>query len=240
MSMAEDSNGNLFVGVYTTGSYAANARIYKSTDGGSSWTSVYYDSAARHVHCVTVDPANNYVYASIGDVRVWNGITGSNWDLEYVIRSNDDGNSGTWTKILQGTANVGDAQMIAIHIVDTVGAGGVLAPSARLFATDYNNGQIYRTTDDTNFNLVLDTGAQSYGFWVRTNSLNGVIYASFVGGDGSPRTAGIWTSNDNGVSWTKYMDFPVNQPNQGSTTASNFQDGVLYFNVILQMHSRTP
>ena len=232
MSMAEDSNGNLFVGVYTTGSYAANARIYKSTDGGSSWTSVYYDSAARHVHCVTVDPANNYVYASIGDVRVWNGITGSNWDIEYVVRSNDDGNSGTWTKILQGTANAGDAQMIAIHIVDTVGAGGVLTPSARLFATDYNNGQIYRTTDDTNFNLVLDTGAQSYGFWVRTNSLNGVIYASFVGGDGSPRTAGIWTSTDDGLHWSKYMDFPVNQPNQGSTTASNFHQGVLYFNVM--------
>jgi hypothetical protein len=173
------------------------------------------------------------VYASIGDVRVWNGITGSNWDIEYVIRSNVDGNSGTWTKILQGTANAGDAQMIAIHIVDTVGAGGVLMPSARLFATDYNNGQIYRTTDDTNFNLVLDTRAQSYGFWVRTNSLNGEIFASFVGGDGSPRTADIWTSNDKGVSWTKYITFPIDQPGQGSTTASNFHNGVLYFNVIL-------
>ena len=69
-SMAEDSNGNLFAGIYTTGSYTANATICKSTDGGASWSIVYYDSTARHIHCVAVDLANNYVYASVGDVRV--------------------------------------------------------------------------------------------------------------------------------------------------------------------------
>jgi photosystem II stability/assembly factor-like uncharacterized protein len=43
--------------------------LWRSIDGGAHWVTVYYDSNARHIHCITVDPANNYVYASIGDVR---------------------------------------------------------------------------------------------------------------------------------------------------------------------------
>lgn len=45
LSMTEDSSGNLFAGVYTTAFYGntADARIYKSTDNGTTWASVYYD-----------------------------------------------------------------------------------------------------------------------------------------------------------------------------------------------------
>ena len=235
MTMVEDSNGKLFVGVYTVGYYAANAAIYRSSDSGTTWNRVYYDSNARHIHCVAVDPANNYVYASVGDVRVgyFDGTQWTSWPNSYVIRSTSDGNAGTWTRLLQGTAGTGDPQIVAISVIDKENEDGTLSPSARLFGTDYDNGLIYRTTDDATFRVVLDTGAQSYGFWFRINNLNGVIYASFLGGDSSTRTAGIWTSSDNGVSWTKYMSFPVDQPNQGSMTASNFHDGTLYFSVVI-------
>jgi hypothetical protein len=230
MAMAEDSNGNLFAGIYTTGSYTANATICKSTDGGASWSIVYYDSTARHIHCVAVDLANNYVYASVGDVRVWNGLTGKNWDIDYVIQSTADGNSNTWTKILQGTSTSGDSQMLAISIVDTVGANGQLIPAVRLFGTDYDNGQIYRTTDDVHFSRVLDTGAQSYCFWIRRNDLNGYIYASFVGGDNpSQWVAGIWVSTNNGLSWSVYKTFPIHHAYYGSTAASNFVGGTMYY-----------
>ena len=111
------------------------------------------------------------------------GTPGQSWITDYVIRSTADGNNGTWTKIMQGTATAGDPQMLAINIVDATAANGTLIPLARLFGTDYDNGQIYRTTDDSVFNRVLDTGAQSYAFWIRRNDLNGYIYASFVGGD---------------------------------------------------------
>ena len=79
--MTEDTNGNLFAGVYTTGS-ASNARIYRSTDGGANWVSVYYDSSARHVHCVAVDESTNYIYASIGDLI-------GPWNIDYIVRSTD-------------------------------------------------------------------------------------------------------------------------------------------------------
>ena len=127
--LAEDSNGNLFFGVYTVGSYAANASICRSTDGGAHWTTVYYDSSGRHVHCVAVDPANNYVYASVGDVNVWNGLTGQNFNTEYVIRSTQDGNSGTFTKIFNGAP-----EMLGIDTIDATLSDGTLVPVARILA----------------------------------------------------------------------------------------------------------
>ncbi|MGD0405359.1 MAG: hypothetical protein ABSB10_01720 [Candidatus Bathyarchaeia archaeon] len=209
LSMDEDSNGNLFAGIYTTGS-TGNASICKSTDGGDHWQTVYYDSAARHVHDVTVDKSNNYIYASIGDLRV------SPWNITYVIRSTDDGNN--WTQILAGIP-----QIIAIEAI----------PGARLLATDLDNGIIYRTTDDVSYNGVLDTGAQSYGFWFSANNLNGNIYASFIGGESTNRNAGIYISNDSGLTWNVYKIFNIHNAYFGSTCGSNFFQGTMYYSVLL-------
>jgi hypothetical protein len=77
---------------------------------------------------------------------------------------------------------------------------------------------------------VLDTGAQSYAYWIRTNNLNGYVYASFAGGDNpSVWTAGIWLSTDSGATWRVYRSFPIHNPYFGSISASNFQDGTLYY-----------
>lgn len=218
-SMTEDNLGNLYAGIYTTGSNG-NATILRSVDGGAHWSILYYDSAARHVHCIAVDKANNNVYATLGDYRV-NPL----WQGYVVVRISDSGN---WQKILY------IPQMIYIDIVDSTNTDGRLVPTARLFATDYDNGQIYRTTDDVNFNVVLDTGAQCYGYWMQTNDFNGRIYASFVGGENpSTWTAGIWVSNDNGLGWSLYRSFPIHHPYYGSPAASNFRNGILYYSLIL-------
>ena len=209
LSMDEDSNGNLFAGIYTTGS-TGNASICKSTDGGDHWQTVYYDSTARHVHDVTVDKSNNYIYASIGDLRVFP------WNITYVIRSTDDGNN--WTQILAGIP-----QILAIEAI----------PGARLLATDLDNGIIYRTTDDVSYNGVLDTGAQSYGFWFSANNLNGNIYASFIGGESTDRNAGIYISNDSGLTWNVYKIFDIHNAYFGSTCGSNFFQGTMYYSVLL-------
>ena len=221
-SIAEDSNGNLFAGIYTTGTIG-NASICKSVDGGANWSTVYYDSGARHVHYVTVDKSNNYVYAAIGDVRV-----NPSWHA-YVIRSTDDGGSNSsWGKILDLP------QILSIQTVDAKLPNGTLIPVARLLATDYDNGQIYRTTDDANFSLVLDTGAQSYGYWIRTNDLNGNIYASFVGGENPAQwVAGIWMSANNGTTWTVYKTFAISNAYFGSSSASNFLQGTMYYSLQL-------
>ena len=219
ISMTEDANGVLYLGVYTVGTLG-NASICKSSDGGAHWTTVYYDSTARHVHCVTVDLANGYVYATVGDQRVWP------WYTSYVIRSTDGGAS--WKQILSLP------QMLAVVAVDSVAANGTLVPSARLFATDYDNGLIYRTVDDVNFNVVLNTGTQCYGFWIRQNSLNGNIYASFVAGE-HPATwmAAIYVSSNGGLTWTPFHTYSVHTAYFGSDSASNFQNGYMYYDLQL-------
>ena len=208
----EDTNGNLFAGVYTRGDTVANARIYRSTDAGATWVSVYYGgSTVRHVHDIAVDKSNNYIYASIGDKYL-------SWTA-YVIRSIDGGNN--WSQILTGIP-----QVVAIETI----------PGARLFGTDdpmSGNGRIFKTTDDTNYQQVLDTGADSYGLWFRTNPLNGRIYASFVSGEHSPTTAWIYTSDNNGLNWQIYQVFHVSTAYYGSPWASNFVQGTMYYSVRL-------
>jgi hypothetical protein len=211
--MAEDSNGNLFAGIYTTGS-VGNASIYKSTNGGATWNLSFYSSSGRHIHDIAVDESDNYIYASVGDVRV-----SPSWTA-FVIRSTSDGNSNSsWQQILNGIP-----QILAIEAV----------PGARLLATDLDNGIIYRTTDDINFQQVLSTGAQSYGYWIRTNSLNGNIYASFVGGENPTQwVAGIWISNDSGLTWSVYKTFNIHYAYFGSDAASNFFQGTMYYDLKL-------
>ncbi|MCW3999598.1 MAG: hypothetical protein NWE93_05115 [Candidatus Bathyarchaeota archaeon] len=219
--MAQDRDGNLFAGIYTAG-WRANASIFKSTDGGAHWTTVYYDPHARHIHGLDVDLSNNYVYATVGDVRVT-----PEWTC-YVIRSVNDGAPNSWSKIFTLP------QMLSVEAVNKVDANGHLVSVARIFSTDFDNGQIWRTTDDSNFNLVFDMGDQAYGFWIRSNSLNGKIYASFLCGEG-PRQwiSGIYVSSDYGASWSLYKSFSGRSPYDGSPSASNFQDGTLYYAVQL-------
>jgi hypothetical protein len=219
MSMSEDADGNLYLGVYTVWA-TGNASICKSVDGGAHWTTVYYDSDARHVHCVEVDLANGYVYATVGDQRVWP------WYTSYVIRSTDGGAS--WRVLLSLP------QMLAVAALDEVAANGSLVPAARVFATDYDNGQIYRTTDDANFELVLDMGTQCYGYWIRQNMLNGNIYASFVAGEQPTNwMAAIYLSTNYGRTWTPIHVYNVHTPYYGSGYASNFQDGYMYYSLML-------
>jgi hypothetical protein len=216
-SIAQDSYGNLFAGIYTSGA-VGNASILKSTDGGAHWSTIYYDAHARHIHCLAVDLSNNYVYATVGDVRV-----SPSWTC-YVIRSVNDG--GSWSKIFTLP------QMLSVEAVDRVDAYGNLVPVARIFSTDYDNGQIYRTTDDSRFDLVFDMGQQAYGFWIRTNDLNNNIYASFLCGEG-PRQwiSGIYVSSDYGATWSLYKSFSGHSPYDGSPAASNFYMGTLYYAV---------
>ena len=217
--MTEDANGYLFAGVYTTGFTTGNAAIYKSIDGGANWFSVYFDSSARHIHCIEVDKSNNYIYASVGDERI-----APQWHTS-VIRATDGAvSNSSWQKIFTLP------QILVIQTVTTLDTTGKLVPVARLLLTDYDNGQIYRTVDDQAFTLVLDTGSQCYGYWIRTDDQNSNIFASFTGGE-HPNTwvAGIWLSTNGGITWSLYKSFPIHYAYFGSSMASNFKQGTMYY-----------
>jgi photosystem II stability/assembly factor-like uncharacterized protein len=217
LTMDEDSNGTLYAGIYTVGDTVGNARIYRSLNGGASWISVYYNPSARHVHCVAVDKTNNYVYAALGDLYL-------SW-THCVVRSTDGGSS--WQIILSGMPQVFSIQPIA---------------GARLLGTDYpidRNGRIFMTTDDSTYSGVLATGTDSYVFWMRTNPLNGRIYASFVSGEYNPNAAWIYSS-DNGSVWVLYRTFNTSAPYCGSPYASNFVNGTMYYSIeTSDMHNGT-
>ncbi len=207
----EDANGNVFAGVYTGGYTVGNARIYKSSDNGTTWDSVYHNSTGRHIHDIAVDKSNNYIYAAVGDDYL-------SW-TSYMIRSIDGG--ATWSQILSGIP-----QIVAVEAI----------PGARLLGTDNpisDNGRIFKTTDDADYSQVLSTGVDCYGFWFRTNPLNGRIYTSFVSGEHSPYYSWIFTSDNNGATWLTYHTYTVSTAYYGSPSASNFVNGTMYYSLIL-------
>ncbi len=207
----ENNHGVLFAGIYTEGYTATNASVLRSIDNGVSWSRVYYNATARHVHDVAVDKTTGYIYASVGDKLL-------PWNIAYVIRSTDNG--ATWNQIYAT-----GPQILAIEAVS----------GARLFATDDpTNGAIYRTTDDVQYTEVLNTGEHTYGFWMRTNYLNGRIYASFISGEGTHTgVTKIYTSDDEGATWQIYRTFTDSEPYCGSPLASNFVGGIMYYSVRL-------
>ena len=208
--MDEDCNRTLFACVYTRDKIK-NARIYRSADSGASWVPIYYDSNARHMHHVVVDKINNNIYATVGDKFVPQS------NIAYVLCSLDGGDN--WNRILPRIP-----QIFAIAAV----------PGARLFGTDdITNGEMFRSTDDAAFNKVLDTGAQSYCFWIRRDGVSGRIYASFVGGEAAKRTAGIYVSDNEGLNWNLYRSFKTALAYEGSSRATNFVRGMMYYSLRL-------
>ncbi|MCW4024079.1 MAG: hypothetical protein NWF01_03475 [Candidatus Bathyarchaeota archaeon] len=204
----EDNDGNVYAGVYTMGSLS-DAKIYKTSNNGATWSVIYYDPVARHVHDVKVDRYTNYLYAVIGDNMV-------PWNSAYIIRSTDGG--ANWTKILPSLP-----QMVSIGFSE----------DARFFGTDWSNGQIYKTTDDLTATKVFDTNSLSYCFWIRQDDLDDILYAGFCGHESQPRTAGIYYSIDDGETWLLQEDLQAPMAYDGTSGASNFKDGLLYCNIIL-------
>jgi len=205
----QDTNGNLYAGVYTLGDANSDARIYKSTNNGASWSSAYYDSSARHVHCVRVDKSNNYIYAAVGDSM-------APWNINYVLRSTNGGSS--WSKILTSMP-----QVVAIEA----------ASGARFFGSDAGTGRVFKTTDDSSYSTVLDTGTYSNFFWIRKSDLENKLIAGLCAAEGSPRSGGIYVSTDSGSTWTLGESLPANQAYDGTTAVSNYVGGIIYHDVVL-------
>jgi photosystem II stability/assembly factor-like uncharacterized protein len=204
----EDINGNVYAGVYTMGSLS-DAKIYKTSNNGDTWSISYYDPVARHIHDVKVDKYTNNIYAVIGDNM-------APWNSAYVIRSTDGGEN--WTKILPSMP-----QMVSIGFSE----------NARFFGTDWSNGQIYKTTDDITATKVFDTNSLSYCFWIRQDDLDDILYAGFCGHESQPRTAGIYYSIDDGETWFIQEELQAPMAYDGTSGASNFHGGLFYCNIVL-------
>jgi hypothetical protein len=135
----EDSNGDLYAGIYTSAGAPSQDVILRSQDDGATWASCY-NGSEDHIHGVACDPYTDYIYATVDAT----GLGGTN----RIIRSVDGGDN--WTTIFSPGDNY-----ITISFLDGM----------RIFGGDDNYGSIWTTTDDSTLKLAYrsDTIIVSFG-----------------------------------------------------------------------------
>jgi len=91
ISMTEDASGNLYGAEYADTMPPGGSRLWKSTDGGGTWSSVSKTWSARHLHAVKYNPSNGWIYVVLGE--------GGGADYQTVWRSKDSGNN--WACVVE-------------------------------------------------------------------------------------------------------------------------------------------
>ena len=145
--------------------YAANAMrgVFKSTDGGATWSKVLYKDENTGAIDLALDPANaNIVYASLWQTRrpPWNIYPPSNGPGSGIYKSTDAGK--TWTQLSNG-------------LPKTVGHVGLTISNAmpqRVYAlvdtgADVKSGGVYRSDDSGATWTHLAGGEDQVRIWKR-------------------------------------------------------------------------
>jgi photosystem II stability/assembly factor-like uncharacterized protein len=178
--------------------------IYKSTDGGKTWSNVGLKEC-RHFSHIIVDPRNeNVVYAAgMGDLWGYNQDRG-------IYKSTDGGK--TWAKILYVSEKTGFADMV----MDPKNPNTILVSAWDKLrkAYDWTSGGpgsgIYKTTNGGKSWKKVTKGLPQKGFFGRIGldyfrSNPKVVVASIEHRDGDSRAgSGFYRSEDGGESW-KFM-----------------------------------
>ena len=168
---------------------SVNKGLYKSTNGGTSWTKVLYISDSTSVNDVAVSPVDqNTLYAttweriSRPDVRVYGGITSNLW------KSTDGGT--TWVKLFTDDANRGK---LTIGIPPT--NAGLLYVSMANKDGSFRAIYKYNGTTFTNISNGV-SGATTYTWWFggikcHPTNENIVYYSDF----------NLFRTTNGGTSW---------------------------------------
>ncbi len=176
--------------------------VWKTTDGGATWSPLSDKAPFWSVGAIAVAPSNHHV------IYVGTGEAAPRGDITYgdgVYKSNDDGK--TWTHM-----GLADTRQIGALIVDPNNPDIVLvAALGHAFGPNSQRG-IFRTTDGgKNWTRVLAKDDKTGGIDVTFDPHNSkIVFASLwqavrqpwnfsSGGPGS----GLYRSSDGGVTWTQ-------------------------------------
>lgn len=200
------------------GGGVAGAGLYKSTDGGSSWTLLSSTTGPdfRYIQKVLVSPSSSAVIIATRQSRNEGGSPG-------IFRSTDGGD--TWTRVISGRgADLELASNGDIYASTGIGSG---------------SGQVWRSTDDgVNWTEVTPPGGNP--LWIElavapsqsSETSSTRIYA--LAQEASSRTSVTWfqRSDDGGATWT---DLPIpNYRNQDCTeSSSDFTRGQAFYDLIV-------
>lgn len=190
---------------------AARGGVFRSTDNGNTWQSIFDAQASLSIGSIAIHPTNpNTIYVGTGDrnISAYPGIgTG-------IYRSTDGGN--TWQNI-----GLQETYIISKIIINPQNPNQIFAATMGLpFVRDNNRG-VYRSNDGgETWERVLFVSDQTGAIDLAINTNNTtVIYASFwdrirnnqettIEGEGG----GIWRSTDGGTTWEELTNgLPSNE-----------------------------
>lgn len=174
-SMVQHPDGELFIGSYQE---AFDARIFKSTDDGKTWTQVYQTSDYQHVHNMSID-------INKSPVAIYAGLDGGG----AILKTIDKGD--TWQNLRDSNEDIPQSTDYGMIYSDPSGY--------RLFGgeTSIVGGySILKSTDDNLFTPVLSVGKAVYF----VKKMNGILFAGALS-SGRYRTTEILISYDDGETW---------------------------------------
>jgi photosystem II stability/assembly factor-like uncharacterized protein len=176
--------------------------VYKSEDGGRSWTNVGLKSS-EHIGRVVVDPKNSDTVYVAAQGPLW--APGGDRGL---YKTTDGGK--TWAQVLKISENIG----ISDVVLDPRNPEVIVATSyqrRRHFYTMIDGGPesaIHRSTDGGKTWKKVNTGLpeeQLGRIGIAISPVNpDILYANV---EAANRKGGIYRSSDNGVTWEKRADY---------------------------------
>jgi photosystem II stability/assembly factor-like uncharacterized protein len=174
------ATGAIYVG-------AASGGVWKTTDGGVSYTPLTDSMPSSAIGALAVDPTNNNViYAGTGEE------SGDNYSKGVGIYKSEDGGT-TWT--LYGN-NLMENGAVSAIVVDPTDNRRVYA------AIEFVTGQGVAVSDDGGLTWTVPPGAATTGHRVTDLQIDdaGNLYAGVSGDDAA--SSGVYFSGDHGRSWT--------------------------------------
>jgi len=182
---------------------AASGGIFKSEDGGHSWTPIFDDQPVQSIGALAIAPSDpNVVWAGTGEAFIRSNVSIGNG----VYRSTDAGE--TWRHLgLEGSGRIG---RIVVHPTDPDVA--YVAAAGHMYGPQEEDRGLYRTMDGgESWERVLSAGVNSGAIDLVMDPANPrILFAATWqiqmwtwGRESGGPESGLWTSRDGGDSWTR-------------------------------------
>jgi len=215
--------------------------IWRSTDDGSTWSSVTSPSQLHSVTCIVQDKRSgkeDIWYAGTGEA-VGNSASGSDASIflgDGIFKSTDNGL--TWSVIPSTSTSTPQSYDQVFDVVTNVAIDISNTSEDEIYVAASNT--IQRTTDGgTSWSTVVGTFLWNFISDVQVTT-TGVVYATISQWPGNA-DKGIWRSPD-GVTWTNISDgvsgFPTTQFGRITIGIAPSDEDVVYF--LIEFSNTTP